>query len=512
MSSSVDGGGGGGGRGKRVASSTKFVRTIPSRRRIIFAAELISRDQLSPRPSKNLATPAYRQAATSGTYRFLPSVLVDIFEASVSQAAVMAWQRPNCIVQAMQPLRRGVQLHSYLQPSVFSASPLSPISTHLLQRQRRSPFSTSSRKNATEVRAAPEIDFSKFRSTPARIVPASPAYFSGSPKFIDHMLSLERLLAKYASLPTVAPNEAPRMAWFKLAQFRDFVGEHVPTKKYKNLIKILQRLNRIEPALMPEEVRETLKTFLRPGNPYANKAAPAVVDEMGRARGTGKRKEASAVVYLVEGEGEVLVNGRNIVDVFPRVHDRESALWALRCTGRLDKYNVWATVKGGGVTGQAEAITLAVARALLVHEPALKPVLRQGTLPRYPSCHFPPHRHCGRGDELESISVVLLCHSGDPVANDDCFPQPGLLRSMPVAWRGRSQAIGKQERCQPGSRDERYLSFMFLSTLYYSRSPSISRRRYILYLSRHIVILSKQPFDLGGLLVDEASIISSGVS
>ncbi|KAL2007278.1 hypothetical protein VTN00DRAFT_8716 [Thermoascus crustaceus] len=291
----------------------------------------------------------------------------------------MAWQRPNCIVQAMQPLRRGAQLHSYLkQPSVFSASPLSPISTHLLQKQRRSPLSTSSRRNATEVvRAAPEIDFSKFSSTPARIVPASPAYFSGSPKFIDHWLNLERILAKYASLPTVAPNEAPRMAWLKLAQFRDFVGENVPTKKYKNFVKILQRLNRIEPALVPDEVRNTLNTFLRPGNPYANKPAPAVVDEMGRARGTGKRKEASAVVYLVEGEGEVLVNGRNLVDVFPRLHDRESAVWALRCTGRLDKYNVWATVKGGGVTGQAEAITLAVARALLVHEPALKPVLRQ---------------------------------------------------------------------------------------------------------------------------------------
>jgi small subunit ribosomal protein S9 len=170
------------------------------------------------------------------------------------------------------------------------------------------------------------------------------------------------------------------MAWFKLAQFRDFVGENVPTRKYKSLIKILQRLNRIDPALVPDEVRQALKSFLRPGNPYANKPAPAVVDELGRSRGRGKRKEASAVVSLVEGEGEVMVNGKNILQAFPRIHDRESALWALRCTRRLDKYNVWATVKGGGVTGQAEAVTLATARALLVHEPILKPVLRQGML------------------------------------------------------------------------------------------------------------------------------------
>ncbi|KAL1964206.1 hypothetical protein VTN77DRAFT_7164 [Rasamsonia byssochlamydoides] len=288
----------------------------------------------------------------------------------------MAWQSSSRLVQTVQGVCRAPPL---LQSYVHTTAPFAPISAQLLQqRQRRNRFSTSARRSATElVKAAPEIDFSKFRATPARIVPASPAYFSGSPKFIDHLLNLERILAKYASLPTVAPSEAPRMAWFKLAQFRDFVGENVPTKKYKNLIKILHRLNRIDPALAPEEVRETLNKFLRPGNPYANKPAPAVVDEFGRARGKGKRKTASAVVYLVEGEGEVLVNGKNIVEVFPRVHDRESALWALRCTQRLDKYNVWATVHGGGTTGQAEAITLAVARALLVHEPALKPVLRK---------------------------------------------------------------------------------------------------------------------------------------
>jgi small subunit ribosomal protein S9 len=167
------------------------------------------------------------------------------------------------------------------------------------------------------------------------------------------------------------------MAWFKLAQFRDFLGEPIPAKKYKNFQKVLQRLNRIQLSVAPSAVRQALNDYVRPGNPYANKPAPREVDEFGRGRGKGKRKESSAVVSLVEGEGQVMVNDRNIVDVFPRLHDRESALWALRCTARLDKYNVWARVSGGGVTGQAEAITLAVGRALMVHEPALKPILRQ---------------------------------------------------------------------------------------------------------------------------------------
>ena len=90
-------------------------------------------------------------------------------------------------------------------------------------------------------------------------------------------------------------------------------------------------------------------------------------------------------VILVEGTGEVIVNGKSLSQAFGRIHDRESAVWALKATSRLDKYNVFAVVQGGGTTGQAEAITLAVAKALLAHEPALKPALRRaGVVSRDP--------------------------------------------------------------------------------------------------------------------------------
>jgi small subunit ribosomal protein S9 len=229
-----------------------------------------------------------------------------------------------------------------------------------------------------DFKAAPPIDFDKSDDIPARILPASPAYFTGTPKFTDHLLNLERIQSKYAFLPTVPAGEAPRMAWLKLPEFRNRVGEMVPTAKYRKLLNILKQLNRIHPGLVPDEVKETMEFFLRPGNPYQKQCAPATLDDMGRAKGVGRRKTSSAVVWLVEGDGEVMINGKSLLQVFPRIHDRESALWALRCTNRLDKYNVWALVQGGGVTGQAESITLGVARALLVHEPALKPVLRRG--------------------------------------------------------------------------------------------------------------------------------------
>jgi len=148
---------------------------------------------------------------------------------------------------------------------------------------------------------------------------------------------------------------------------------------------VLKRMNMIHPALMPEEVKEAIARYKRNIDPFAVRRRPQIVDEYGRSFGNGRRKASTARVWLVEGEGEVLVNGRNINEAFPRIHDRESAIWALKATGRVDKYNVWALVQGGGLTGQAESITLGLAKALLVHEPALKPVLRRaGCITRDP--------------------------------------------------------------------------------------------------------------------------------
>ena len=129
---------------------------------------------------------------------------------------------------------------------------------------------------------------------------------------------------------------------------------------------------------MPAPLKEAMEIYKRDIDPYAVTKRPNIIDADGRAYGVGRRKSSSAKVYLVQGEGEVLVNGKSINSAFGRIHDRESALWALKATSRIDKYNVWALVSGGGSTGQAEAITLGAAKALMVFEPALKPALRRG--------------------------------------------------------------------------------------------------------------------------------------
>ena len=235
--------------------------------------------------------------------------------------------------------------------------------------------------------AAPPIDFEnqdgakkrgKSILRTLRVVPASPSYFTAKPTFTDDFLSLSALLRTVATLPVVPSAEAPRVAWKTIDQYRIMTNEPVKTLRYHKMLHILRRLNCIHPSLMPDEVAQAMQRYKKASQPGDIKPRPGVIDELGRAKGVGRRKTSSAVAWLVEGEGEVLVNGKSLSQFFGRLHHRESAVWALKATQRLDKYNVFALVQGGGLTGQAEAMTLAVAKSLLVHEPALKPAIRRG--------------------------------------------------------------------------------------------------------------------------------------
>jgi small subunit ribosomal protein S9 len=91
---------------------------------------------------------------------------------------------------------------------------------------------------------------------------------------------------------------------------------------------------------------------------------------------TGRRKEAVARVRLTPGSGEFLINGRALDAYFPtRVH-RMVAQAPLRSIGRDKEFDVVATITGGGVNGQAGALRLGIARALLDLDPELRAQLK----------------------------------------------------------------------------------------------------------------------------------------
>ena len=103
------------------------------------------------------------------------------------------------------------------------------------------------------------------------------------------------------------------------------------------------------------------------------------------SNGTGRRKEAVVRVRLVPGEGQYRLNGRTLEDYFPtRVH-RMVARSPLQILGREKEYDVVATIQGGGIAGQAGAVRLGVARALVTFDPELRGQLKaEGLLTRDP--------------------------------------------------------------------------------------------------------------------------------
>ena len=101
--------------------------------------------------------------------------------------------------------------------------------------------------------------------------------------------------------------------------------------------------------------------------------------------GTGRRKTAVARVRLMPGDGEIVINGRSIVEHFGAAIDEADVRGPYRVTGTDGRYNAMIKVEGGGVTGQAGAIRHGIARALLELEPDHRLVLRQaGYLTRDP--------------------------------------------------------------------------------------------------------------------------------
>jgi len=97
---------------------------------------------------------------------------------------------------------------------------------------------------------------------------------------------------------------------------------------------------------------------------------------------TGRRKTAVARVWITQGSGQVKVNDRVVDDYFGEAV-REQALMPLRTLGLEGEFDVWATVRGGGITGQAGALRHGLARALVVaNEDYRKPLRKNGFLTR----------------------------------------------------------------------------------------------------------------------------------
>ena len=93
--------------------------------------------------------------------------------------------------------------------------------------------------------------------------------------------------------------------------------------------------------------------------------------------GTGRRKSSTARVFLRKGTGSIVVNEKNLDEFFGRETSRMIVRQPLQLVEASDKFDVICTVEGGGMTGQAGAIRLGIARALVEYDETLKSELRK---------------------------------------------------------------------------------------------------------------------------------------
>jgi small subunit ribosomal protein S9 len=129
----------------------------------------------------------------------------------------------------------------------------------------------------------------------------------------------------------------------------------------------------------------SLRQALQQARPAAPPPVPIVApvdveprrDAFGRAYATGKRKDAVARVWIKPGIGKIDVNGRESPIYFARPVLRMLINQPLVAANRLGQFDVWCTVKGGGLSGQAGAVRHGISRALTYYEPALRPLLKQ---------------------------------------------------------------------------------------------------------------------------------------
>ena len=99
-------------------------------------------------------------------------------------------------------------------------------------------------------------------------------------------------------------------------------------------------------------------------------------DDFGRSYATGKRKDAIARVWIKPGSGKVMVNGKEMNSYFARPVLQMILRQPFQVAGVEDQFDVNATVKGGGLSGQAGAVKHGISKALQLYEPTLRGALK----------------------------------------------------------------------------------------------------------------------------------------
>ena len=219
-----------------------------------------------------------------------------------------------------------------------------------------------------------------------------------------------------STLPVLQP---PRASWHSASTLSTMLRTNIRTNSHREIVGLLNEINALRHVAnvsgqyeLVGKLDGALKMYEREEREMGTetKESKSKIDEYGRAYATGRRKESSARVWMIptkEGSKildqtpeageqpttipitEVLVNHIPLATHFEKPADRDTVLRPLRLTGLMGGYNIFALVRGGGTSGQAGAVGLAVARALAILREDVKDVLTAGEYPLIPN-----HKNC----------------------------------------------------------------------------------------------------------------------
>ena len=100
-------------------------------------------------------------------------------------------------------------------------------------------------------------------------------------------------------------------------------------------------------------------------------------EKTNNTHGVGRRKSSVARVWLKQGSGAITINGRLVKDYFPTLVTQTTVMSPIRITGHKDSFDIMVNVVGGGIAGQAGAVSLGIARALVAKDVSLRAVLKK---------------------------------------------------------------------------------------------------------------------------------------
>lgn len=262
---------------------------------------------------------------------------------------------------------------------------------------------------------------------PSLLAPESSAFFTARSSYYEHMESLEKAVQHSRSqlkslhllpLPEFALKSLPQPnpMWKTRDGLSDTLSTNLSATRHRKLLETLNELSHFRriahaasQAQLEQRIQGVLDMFEREDKEAqlsrANRKKKVAIDEFGRSYTVGRRKTSSARVWMISSEHlqkaqgttipttEIVVNNQPLNRYFPAPADRERILRPFRITGLLGAYNVFAIVRGGGLSGQSGAVANGVAKGLSAQESEVAKVLTRGM------CH-PAH--------IDSIPLIFL--------------------------------------------------------------------------------------------------------